>query len=289
MATAQTPARAADFPSMLQAARDQIAAVLPEHVSPDRVIRVARTAWQMDNNLRNCDPRSILACVMKACELGLEPSGALKHCYLVPFKGEATLILGYAGILELARRTGQYLIIDSRVVYANDEFRIEYTPDPVFRHVPALDDPGIPVRVYAFARLKGGELALELMSRAEVEAIRKRLPERAANSGPWRDYWGEKARNVVLKRLLKRMPLSVELAQAVADDNEAEWGEAATVESRVAAPTASKADAIAGRLAGRAALPGPDEDYRETPHDLVDAESSDLDAPEGREPGSDDE
>jgi recombination protein RecT len=290
MATAATPARSngpAGFLEVLEGSRDQLAKVLPEHVKADRVVRVARTAWMMDAKLQECSPKSILSAVMRACEMGLEPSGALKHCYLVPYGRECQLILGYAGLLELARRSGQYLKIETRVVHERDQFLLEYNPDPVFKHVPHLEgDAGPEKLVYAYARLKGGELAFEVMTRAQVEAVRHKL--RQPNTPSWRDYWGEMGRKVVLKRLLKRMPLSVEIADAIDRDNAYETTIEAT--ARVAAPpAASKADAIADRLAGRAALPGPDEDCRETPHDLADAESSDLDAPEGREPGSDDE
>jgi recombination protein RecT len=256
-APAHVAPRGSDFLDILDRSKGEIAKLLPPSVKVDRVLRVVRTSWQMDAKLQQCSPKSILSSVMKACELGLEPSGALKHCYLVPFKGEATLILGYAGLLELARRSGQYEKIETRVVYEKDQFLLEYNPDVLFRHVPYLDGPAGPEKfVYAFARLKGGELSFEVMTREQIEAIRGRLPEFQRNSPAWRDFWGEMARKIVLKRLLKRMPLSVEAVDAIGRDDEVER---VTVEARpieVERPALSRTEALAERFAG---LPGPEE------------------------------
>ena len=242
-----TVAARKDFLSLLDSARDQIAQLLPDHVKVDRVIRVARSAYLADQNLQKCSPGSILRSVMSACELGLEPGGSRKHCFLVPFKGECALILGYPGLLELARRSGQFKAIETRIVYENDVFDLAYTPEPITRHVPTFDrDPGVPRLVYAYARLSSGEIAFELMTFDQVEAIRKRLPDFQANGPAWRNFWGEMARKVVLKRLLKRLPSSIELADAVDNDNEVERPD--QVEAVARRPALDRAEELADRL-----------------------------------------
>lgn len=257
MSTATAPARqqpADNFLAMLDASKGEIAKLLPEHVKPERVLRVARTAWQLDDKLRACNPRSILSAVMRACELGLEPGGALRHAYLVPYKGDCQLILGYAGLLDLARRTGQYKAIETRVVHDADTFTLRYTPEVVFEHTPCLTgNRGAETHAYAYARLASGELAFEVMTRDEIEAIRRRAP--SANSPAWRDFWGEMARKVVLKRFLKRMPLSVEVADAIDHDNQVEEIVAAVV--REVAPGVSRTRQLTEDLKARRGLEGP--------------------------------
>jgi recombinational DNA repair protein RecT len=130
------------------------------------------------------------------------------------------LILGFPGLLELARRSGQFRSVETRVVHENDDFDLSYDPEPKFRHSPNLDDPGRERLVYAYARLTSGELAFEVMTWDQVEAIRRRLPEFQANSPAWKNFWGEMARKVVLKRLLKRLPSSIELAEGIDRDEE---------------------------------------------------------------------
>jgi len=245
-----TPAQKHEFVELLDLAKDEIRKLIPAHVSVDRVVRVARSAYLGDPKLQNCNPASLLRAVMSACELGLEPGGARRQCHLVPFKGEVSLILGYAGCLELARRSGQYKSIETRCVYEGDEFALEYTPEPVFTHRPTFHNAGPEKLVYAYARLTSGEMAFEVMTRAEVEGIRNRLPEFQRQSPAWKNFWAEMARKVVLKRLLKRLPNSIELADALDHDNTIET----TAEPVEAAPVQRKIDR-SEELADRLALP----------------------------------
>lgn len=211
-----------DFLALLDQNRDQIAMLLPQHVSVDRVVRVARTAYLSNSYLQKCTPASILTAVSKGCELGLETGSARNHAYLVPFKDQCTLIVGFQGVLELARRSGEYRKIDTRIVYANERFEQAPHLEPPFVHFPLIADRGEPVAVYSYVVLKSGESSIEVMTRDEIEAIRRRLPDRQRNSPAWQDFWGEMARKIVLKRHLKRMPQSVELATAIEHSNQTE-------------------------------------------------------------------
>lgn len=263
MASATTPARQSEGPpqflALLEASKGEIARVVPEHVKADRVVRVARTAWQMDPKLRQCEPTTIIGAVMKACELGLEPGGALRHAYLVPYKGECQLILGYAGLLDLARRTGQYKAIGTQVVHEEDAFTLRYTPEVVFDHQPCLTgERGKETHAYAWAKLTSDELAFEVMTREEIEAIRRRAP--SANSPAWRDFWGEMARKVVLKRFLKRMPLAVEFADVIDRDNALEERLAAAVQQAFPGGTRGLVAELKSRR-GEQALPAPEPEF----------------------------
>lgn len=210
------PARpAADFPALLEKSRGEIAKILPEGMSVDRVSRIALTAYKLNPDIRDCDPVSILAAVMKCAELGLEPGGALKEAWLVPYQRQCQFQLSYFGALQLARRSGQFLSIAARLVHRNDHFVYEYAPDLVFAHRPALKDPGDVVGAYAYFKLANGESEVEYMTAAQVEEVRQ-----FSRAGPvWKTYWGEMAKKTVLKRGLKRQPLSVVAREALhADD-----------------------------------------------------------------------
>jgi len=75
--------------------------------------------------------------------------------------------------------------------------------------VPALDSDGRVTHVYAVARLKDGGIQREVMTTAEVEKIRKK--SRAGQSGPWKEHWDEMAKKTVIRRLVKLLPISVDL------------------------------------------------------------------------------
>src|SRR5262245_35506583 len=87
-----------------------IAHVLPKHCSPDRFVRVAILALSKVPGLAECDPMTVLSCLMKLSQWGLEPDGY--HAHLIPFKNrkrgltECQLIVDYKGLAALVRRDG---------------------------------------------------------------------------------------------------------------------------------------------------------------------------------------
>jgi recombination protein RecT len=252
-APAIPPGRKA-FPALIDASRERIAAILPDGVSPDRFAKVALVAFAQNPELARCDPNTVLLCVMQAAELGLEIGKPLDLCHLVPFKGQCTLILDYKGMLDLARRSGDFAEIGTRLIYARDEFSLEYDPSPVFRHRPHLgEDRGEVTHAYAYARLRSGALVMEVMTTADVEAIRRGA--NSSSSPAWRNHWGEMARKAPLKRLLKRQARSPHLARAI-DLDDAGY-DLDRMRVSTAPRQGTRAAALADRLAAQA-LPPPE-------------------------------
>ncbi|WP_198647329.1 recombinase RecT, partial [Escherichia coli] len=108
----------------------QMALALPKHMTADRLARIATTEIRKVPKLASCDQASFLGAIMQCAQLGLEPGGALGHAYLIPFdkrqkvngrwetvSTEAQLIIGYRGMIDLARRSGQILSISARTVH----------------------------------------------------------------------------------------------------------------------------------------------------------------------------
>ena len=102
-------AKPTNFPGMLDAYKGEIARALPKHLNADTMARVALTCFRMNPKLGQCQPASVFAAVIQASQLGLRP-GLLGECYLIPYKDQCTLQLGYQGLLELVRRSG---LVDS--------------------------------------------------------------------------------------------------------------------------------------------------------------------------------
>jgi recombination protein RecT len=193
---------------MLEDRKDSLSQLVPKHLTPDRLIKVALNAVAKTPQLQQCTASSLLRCVITAAELGLEPGGALGHAYLVPFKTDATLIIGYRGFIELMRRSGELTQIEAHVVHANDKFEIEHGLEPKLRHVPALGDPGEPKLAYVIARLVGGGLHVEMMTWDAIMKIKAR--SRASSSGPWVTDTEEMAKKTVVRRAAKYLPVSSE-------------------------------------------------------------------------------
>src|SRR5438552_13330063 len=134
--TANLPARQEEskgIKSLFEAAKQQIRDVAPKHLSPERLMRVALMTISRTPALAECTPHSLLKSFMTATQLGLEVGGPLGEAYLVPYWNntngrrfrEAQFILGYRGMISLARRSGQIAYVEAQVVRQGDEFEFE--------------------------------------------------------------------------------------------------------------------------------------------------------------------
>lgn len=254
--TALTP-RAATFTAVESALRerqDRLVSLLGRKVPVDRFIRVGLAAMQRQPRLFDCTPASIVKALMDAAELQLEPTGLMGQAYLVPYGGEAQLIVGYRGLAELARRSGDVTQVEARVVRARDTFSVEYGTSPTVHHVPYLPGlmgndpadtedpvgtgPGDLRAVYAVLTFAGGGQYVEVMSAAEVEAIRRR--SRAQDKGPWVTDPLEMARKTVLRRALKYAPLSVVDSRAAEQLDREDQREYGTFTAGLAEPQAER-------------------------------------------------
>ncbi|TPG08288.1 recombination protein RecT [Rhodanobacter glycinis] len=225
----------------------QMALALPKHMTADRLARIALTEIRKIPKLAQCDQTSFLGAIMQIAALGLEPGGALGHAYLIPFdkstkdgnnwvkKTEVQLIIGYRGMIDLARRSGQIVSLSARVVYANDKFSYAYGMEETLEHVPHEGaDPGEMTHVYAVAKLVGGGVQFEVMSRAKIERIRnesqgyssakKYAKEGQAINSPWESHFDEMAKKTVIRQLFKYLPVSIEIQRAVGLDEQADAG-----------------------------------------------------------------
>lgn len=215
---------------MLAKNKNAIMATLPKGFNFDRMCRTLINAISTTPQLAQCSPASLFLSSVRSFSLGLEPNGALNEAYLVPYWNskkacnEAQFMPSYRGLQNLARRSGEIAEIYSKSVKENDLFEVEEGTERKIVHKPNYSgDRGKAVCFYAVFRTKDGNIDFEVMSIDEIDAIRQR--SKAASSGPWVTDYEEMAKKTVMRRLLKRAPMSVELAAAVAIDNKAAAGE----------------------------------------------------------------
>ena len=221
--------RMENLKSMLERAKPSMAAVIPRHLTPERMIKLALVAASRTPKLLQCTPASVVQAVMTASQLGIDVGGSLGAGYIVPYGDQAQFIIGYRGLIELARRSGQILGIEARVVHEKDVFEFEYGLHPKLRHVPSSDpEPGKTIFAYAIAQMKDSDPQLEVMGLSQLEGIRKR--SKAANNGPWITDTDEMYRKTVVRRLCKYLPLSVDLQTALELEDRAEKGEQTAID-----------------------------------------------------------
>lgn len=222
--------------SFFESQKSTLAAVLPKHVSPDRMLKIALGALRTTPKLMECTVESLMGAVVQCSQLGLEPNTPLGHAYLIPFekkkksgnqwvtdKVETQIVIGYKGLIDLARRSGQVVSIAAHAVHANDHFDYAYGLDEKLEHKPAMSARGPVIAFYAVAKLVGGGHAFEVMSAEQVNEIRDASQNykfaRDKEKTVWGQHYEEMGRKTVLRRLFKYLPVSIELATAAAIDD----------------------------------------------------------------------
>ena len=176
--------------------------------------RIALNVIRSNPKLLECDVNSLMGAVLESAKLGLEP-GIMGQSYLLPFKNnktnrmEAQFIVGYRGLIDLVRRSGQVSTLEARTVYENDEFEYEYGLEDKLVHKPTMEAKGKPIAYYAIAKLKDGGYSFIVMSHGEVERHRDKY-SKSKKFGPWVDEFNQMAKKTVLRQLIKYLPISVE-------------------------------------------------------------------------------
>jgi recombination protein RecT len=213
---------------VLEQYKEQIAAALPQHLTAERMVRLALTETRRNYLLGQADPISLFGAVVQASQLGLEIGAG--GAWLVPFRNkkkgivEVQCIPDYRGLIKLARNSGEIGKFIARPVFDGDFFEYDFGTNERIEHKPRGEtDPKKIVAVYAIAKSRDGSWEqFDVMLRPEIEAIRKR--SKAGTDGPWVTDYGPMACKSVVKRLCKYLPQSPQLANALRLDDDAEIG-----------------------------------------------------------------
>lgn len=204
--------------------KDRLNAVLPKHLSADRMVAVALSAMTKTPKLAGADvdQPSFFKAMMTLSEVGLEPNGI--HAHLIPFKNnrrnctEVQLVIDYKGLVLIASRAG--FQCSAFAVYEGDEF--DWSNGECHRHVPHFllgKEAGNPIAYVArIVDQSSGLTHYEIMSLKQVDKIRKE--SRAGSSGPWVTHFDEMAKKTVFRRAAKWLPLGSEAAAAVMADDD---------------------------------------------------------------------
>lgn len=219
-------------------ARGQLAAVAAKHMNPERMMRVVANAIRTTPKLSNCDPMSFLGALMQCAALGLEPNTVLGHAYMIPFdnkkKGitEVQVVIGYKGLIDLARRSGHITSIAAGIHYSDDElWDYEEGTESRLRH-RAGPMEGKKQHAYAIAKFKDGGHAYVVLPWAHVMKIRDgsqgwktAVRYDATKTTPWGAHEDAMAKKTAIRALSNYLPLSVEFLEAITvDERHAEYG-----------------------------------------------------------------
>lgn len=238
----------------------RLRAVLPNYLTPDRVVRVLALAAFKNPKIREVAPMSLLGSLMTVSSLAFEPNTPLGHAYLIPFdvygynrekqqreviRTDVNLIVGYPGMMDLVRRTGMLVAMRASIVHKGDEFSFEYGSNMHLKHRPVGlvgDRPA--TYAYSEARLTDGysfevlpyeeavsfrrySQAFQTALRGKEEAERdksKAWKAKGYDETPWVKHEGPMAMKTMIRRHCTFLPKSIQFASQLHVETMAETG-----------------------------------------------------------------
>lgn len=208
---------------LIKAMEPEIKKALPEVITPERFIRMALSALNTTPKLQECSQMSVLAALMNAAQLGLEPNTPIGQAYLIPYNNKGKYFcefqIGYKGLIELAYRSAQMQMISAQVVYENDEFEYELGLNAKLIHRPTLGERGEARLFYGLFKLKTGGFGFEVMSKTAMDAFAKEYSKAFDSSfSPWKTNYEEMAKKTVIKKALKYAPIKTDFQRILSTD-----------------------------------------------------------------------
>lgn len=218
------------FRRELGAMESQFADALPKHIPAERFARVVMTAIQRNPELLEVERGSLWRAATEAAQDGLLPDGR-EGAMVVrrDFKNNRKLANWQpmiAGIRKKARNSGEIASWDAQIVRQGDHFQFQLGDAAQVNHTYDLQsERGDIIGAYSVCVLKDGTKSYEVMSIAEIHAIRDRSDAwRAYKAGkikstPWSTDEGEMCRKTVARRHAKMLPMSSDLDDLVRRDD----------------------------------------------------------------------
>lgn len=183
-------------------------------------------------SLQECQPMSLIYASLKATALDLPLDPNLGFAYIIPYKNnkkgvtDAQFQIGYKGFIQLAIRSGQFLLINVTDI-RDGELQGEnlLTGEMTFSRVPNREQKPV-IGYAAFFKLTNGFSKTLYMTVGEVKAHAGRYSQTFSSkldyirsSSKWTTDFDAMAKKTVLKLLLsKYAPLSVEMQNAIQND-----------------------------------------------------------------------
>ena len=171
-------------------------------------------------------PQTIITSALKAAALDLPIDPALGTAYVVPFKNkikrpdgsdawrdEATMIIGWKGLVQLAQRTGLYKKINADFVYEGEKIVDDRITGDI--HIEGEKTSDKAIGYFAYFQLVNGFEKCVCWTRDKAAAHEAKNRKGQYMSKAWRDDFDSMALKSVVRNLLSKWgPMSIDYRTA---------------------------------------------------------------------------
>lgn len=230
---------------VIEAHRDVISPLCTNGISVESVIAQLWIASRKSPDILKATPESLVPAISRALEVG----GVIgRDVHILTFKDnrrnviEATDCLDFKFMVELVVAAGGARSVDARIVYANDQFNVEYGTNPHIHHIPAGfgKDRGAMIGAYAVAFIGASTPPKFVALRMEqIETIRKKSKQwNEQKIGACPEWYAAKT---AVRQLVKLLPKNPKLARAMeVMDRDERVADAEEIEAVVTMPAADE-------------------------------------------------
>jgi recombination protein RecT len=196
--------------------KDLLGAGLPSHMVVEREIRTATVMLMQSKELQAATPQSFYLAVSIAVNSGVGLGNG--KGYLIPYKGNVSYVPGWKGLVDLVSRTGRGSVWTG-AVHKGDHFDYRLGDSPFLEHRPGdSEDHKDITHYYAIGRVKGSDWPhIVVWSVAKVIKHLNQYNKVGARHYALKDDNNMEmySRKVVLLQVLKYMPTSQDLENAI--------------------------------------------------------------------------
>jgi recombination protein RecT len=183
-------------------------------ITPQEFMVKVLNAVKKTPDLLKCNPQSLFGSILYFAEIGLPFNTPEGFGYILPYanKGgtDATPIIGYKGLVEMAYRNPKVKSIRIQAVYENDEFTYEYGTNEYIKHKPIMvGNRGNLTAVYAIAKIDGIDPLFVVVHKPELDKIQKLSKAGGSQYSPYNngtDVFNVMQSKVAIKLLFKTLP-----------------------------------------------------------------------------------
>ncbi len=168
--------------------------------------------YNKPNPMAACPVESLQVAMLDAAAAGLSLSPSLAHAYLIPYAPVIQFSPGYRGLIHLALHGKTVTSVQANLVHAQDPAFQVWT-DETGRHIRHEEsraaNRGAVTHSYCLARFANGGYHIEVLDRAQLDAIRAAAEKRPGGGMVWKhpSFVSEMEKKAAVRRSAKWWPV----------------------------------------------------------------------------------